>query len=61
MAGGRGSVLSTLIGVVTITGVSSGLNMMGVDPLWKNIVIGIILIAAVCLNAGTKGRDLIIK
>ena len=35
--------------------------MMGVDPLWKNIVIGIILIAAVCLNSDTKGRDLIIK
>ena len=61
MAGGRGSVLRTLIGVVTITGVTSGLNMMGVDPLWKNIVIGIILIAAVCLNSDTKGRDLIIK
>lgn len=61
MAGGRGSVLRTLIGVVTITGVTSGLNMMGVDPLWKNIVIGVILIAAVCLNSDTKGRDLIIK
>lgn len=61
MAGGRGSVLRTLIGVVTITGVTSGLNMMGVDPLWKDIVIGIILIAAVCLNSDSKGRDLIIK
>jgi len=61
MAGGRGSVLRTMIGVITITGVTSGLNMMGVNPLWKNIVIGIILIIAVCLNSDTKGRDLIIK
>lgn len=61
MAGGRGSVLRTSIGVITITAVTSGLNMMGVDPLWKNIVIGVILIGAVCLNSDTKGRDLVIK
>ena len=61
MAGGRGSVLRTALGVVTITGVTSGLNMMGVDPLWKDIIIGIILIIAVCLNTDTRGRDLIVK
>lgn len=61
MAGGRGSVLRTVIGVITITGVTSGLNMLGVDPLWKDIVVGVILIGAVCLNSDTKERDLIIK
>lgn len=61
MAGGRGSVLRTMLGVVTITGVTSGLNMMGVNPLWKDIAIGVILIIAVCLNSDTQGRDLIIK
>lgn len=61
MAGGRGSVLRTMLGVITITGVTSGLNMMGVDPLWKDVVIGVILIIAVCLNSDTQGRDLIIK
>ena len=35
--------------------------MMGVDPLWKDIIIGIILIIAVCLNTDTRGRDLIVK
>ncbi len=61
MAGGRGSVLRTAVGVVTITAITSGLNMMGVDPLWKDIIIGVILIAAVYLNSDTKGRDIIIK
>lgn len=61
MAGGRGSVLRTAVGVVTITAITSGLNMMGVDPLWKDIIIGIILIGAVYLNSDTKGRDIIIK
>lgn len=61
MAGGLGSVLRTAVGVVTITAITSGLNMMGVDPLWKDIIIGIILILAVFLNSDTKGRDIIIK
>ena len=61
MAGGRGSVLRTTIGVVTITAITSGLNMMGVDPLWKDIIIGVILIVAVYLNSDTKGRDIIVK
>jgi len=61
MAGGRGSVLRTTIGVITITAITSGLNMMGVDPLWKDIIIGVILIVAVYLNSDTKGRDIIVK
>lgn len=61
MAGGRGSVLRTSVGVVTITAITSGLNMMGVDPLWKDIIIGVILIIAVYLNSDTKGRDIIVK
>ena len=61
MAGGRGSVLRTSVGVVTITAITSGLNMMGVDPVWKDIIIGVILIVAVYLNSDTKGRDIIVK
>ena len=61
MAGGRGRVLRTSVGVVTITAITSGLNMMGVDPLWKDIIIGVILIVAVYLNSDTKGRDIIVK
>lgn len=61
MAGGRGSVLRTAVGVITITAITSGLNMMGVDPLWKDIIIGVILIVAVYLNSDSKGRDIIIK
>ncbi len=61
MAGGRGSVLRTAVGVITITAITSGLNMMGIDPLWKDIVIGAILIGAVYINSDTKGRDIIVK
>ncbi len=61
MVGGRGSILHTLVGVITITAVTSGLEIIGCNALWKDIIIGMILILAVCLNSDSKGRDLIIK
>ena len=61
MAGGFGSVTRTLCGVITITAVTSGLNILSVNPLWQNIIIGIILIVAVILNSDNGDRNLIIK
>ena len=60
-SGGKGSALRTLVGVLTVTAISSGMNMAGVNPLWKNVVYGIVLIAAVAINSEKGGRDLIIK
>ena len=61
MAGGFGSVTRTLCGVITITAVTSGLNILSVNPLWQNIILGIILIVAVILNSDNGDRNLIIK
>lgn len=60
-SGGRGSCLRTLVGVITVISISSGMNMAGVDPLWKDVVFGIVLIAAVAINSEKGSRDLIIK
>lgn len=60
-SGGRGSALRTLIGVITVIFISSGMNMARVDPMWKNVVFGLILIAAVAINSEKGVRDLIIK
>ena len=60
-SGGRGSSLRTLVGVITVISISSGMNMAGVDPLWKEVVFGVVLIAAVAMNSDKGGRDLIIK
>ncbi len=60
-SGGRGSALRTLIGVITVISISSGMNMAGVDPMWKIVVFGMILILAVAINSDKGGRDLIIK
>jgi len=60
-SGGRGSALRTLIGVITVISISSGMNMAGVDPMWKIVVFGLILIFAVSINSEKSGHDLIIK
>ena len=60
-SGGRGSALRTLVGVITVISIASGMNMAGVDPLWNNVVFGIVLIVAVAINSEKGVRDLIIK
>ncbi len=60
-SGGAGSVLRTLIGVISVIAISSGMNMAGVNPLWKDVVFGCVLIAAVAINSEKGARNLIIK
>ncbi|MBW4025359.1 MAG: ABC transporter permease [Proteobacteria bacterium] len=54
LTGGLGSIVGTLLGVLIITLLSSGMNMGGVDPYLQNIIKGIVLIAAVFINIDRK-------
>lgn len=47
LAGGEGTVLGALLGVVLMNLISNGLNLLGINPYWQSIVIGGILILAV--------------
>jgi fructose transport system permease protein len=48
--GGRGAVLGTLLGAL-IVGVSrNGLALAGVDVLWQNFAVGLLVIAAVSID-----------
>jgi ribose/xylose/arabinose/galactoside ABC-type transport system permease subunit len=46
----KGSVSNTLAGTLIIGMISNGLNLMGVSPAWKEIILGAIIIAAVVLD-----------
>ncbi|MDR2528904.1 MAG: ABC transporter permease [Synergistaceae bacterium] len=61
LSGGKGSVLRTFVGVITVIAISSGMNMAGVDAFWKNITYGIALILAIIVNSEKGTRDLIVK
>jgi fructose transport system permease protein len=48
--GGRGSILGTLIGALTVGIFRSGLKLAGVDVLWQEFTVGALIIVAVALD-----------
>lgn len=61
LSGGIGSVPRTLIGVFLVIALQNGLNVVGVDAFWQEIVFGLLVIVAIGINADKSGRDIIIK
>ncbi|MFJ1916888.1 ABC transporter permease [Streptomyces sp. NPDC088147] len=60
LAGGRGGVAGTLGGVLVLAVLDSVFNQLAVDPFFKNVVRGVVIIAAVAVYArprrAAKGR-----
>ena len=56
IAGGEGSVWRTGIGVLFIALIGNGFDLLGVDPLYQQIVLGLILLLAVGLDAWARQR-----
>ncbi|MFE7327414.1 ABC transporter permease [Streptomyces sp. NPDC057565] len=54
LAGGRGGVTGTLGGVLVLSVLDNVFNQLGVDPFFKNVVRGVVIIAAVAVYA--RGR-----
>jgi simple sugar transport system permease protein len=52
--GGRGSVIGTVLGVLTLVVITNSLIILGVDTTWQRVVVGLIVIAA---TAATAWRD----
>jgi simple sugar transport system permease protein len=56
LAGGRGSVIGSAIGALTLGIISNGLVLLKVDVYWVPIVQGVILVVAIFLNSRLFGR-----
>ena len=54
--GGRGTVIGTYIGALIVLVLQSGLTQAGIDPLYQNIVTGVLVIAAVALDTVTRRK-----
>jgi len=50
LEGGKGNVISTLLGALTITIVQNGLNLNAVPTSFQNVVIGLIIMLAVFVD-----------
>ncbi|KAA8998518.1 ABC transporter permease [Affinibrenneria salicis] len=57
LSGGRGSVAGTLMGVFLIGILKNGLNLVGVSSYFVNIVIGVVIVAAICVTHYKKRKE----
>jgi len=61
LAGGRGNILSTLFGALTIVIVQNGLNLNAVPTSLQNIIIGLIIVLAVGIDMWREEISLIFQ
>ncbi|MGL4590111.1 MAG: ABC transporter permease [Mycoplasmatales bacterium] len=54
LSGGRGKISGTLIGILIIGVISNGLNIMGVNAFYQEIIKGLIILGAVLLDRFNK-------
>jgi ribose transport system permease protein len=53
--GGQSSLLGTTIGVLFIAVLQNGLNLVGVQALWRGVITGVVLILAVWVDRLRRG------
>jgi ribose transport system permease protein len=61
LTGGRGSITGTIMGVFIVSIIQNGMNFIGVDAYWQNIVFGLFILAAVAISVDRSARGLVIK
>ncbi|MGQ6013286.1 ABC transporter permease [Serratia sp. IR-2025] len=55
--GGKGSVIGTLMGVFLIGVLKNGLNLIGVSSYFMNVVIGLVIVAAITVTHYKKRKE----
>ncbi len=50
LAGGRGSIVGTFMGVLVLVLIRNGLNLMKVNPYWQGTAVGLVIIAALLVE-----------
>lgn len=56
LSGGEGSVMGAFLGALFMAVLANGLNLLGVDVYWQNLVTGLILIIAVVFDVINEQR-----
>ncbi len=56
LAGGEGTILGTVLGVLIIGVLRNGLVLLGISPFWQTTIIGLVIIIAVAIDKWTASR-----
>jgi ribose transport system permease protein len=56
LAGGEGTILGSVLGVLIIGVLRNGLILMGISPFWQETIIGLVIILAVGIDKWTAVR-----
>jgi ribose transport system permease protein len=54
--GGEGAVWRTIVGVLFIALIGNGYDLLGLNPLYEQMTLGVLMILAVGLDAWSRGR-----
>lgn len=54
MAGGRGKVLGTVVGVLLLTVLTNGMTLVGMNTYWQQVLKGVIIVVSVLVD--TRGK-----
>lgn len=57
LAGGVGSIVGTLFGALIIGVMTNGLQLLGVDAYYQQVIKGVIIVLAVMLDPSRRSRD----
>jgi ribose transport system permease protein len=55
LSGGRGSIVGAILGALTLTVIQNVINLLGVQPAWEKLCIGLIILAVTFIGR-TSGR-----
>ena len=61
LTGGRGKVQGTVLGVLIVSIIQNGMNFIGVDAFWQQVVFGVFILVAIAISVDRSTRGLIIK
>lgn len=56
LAGGRGSIVGTVLAVILLGVLSNGLTVLGVNTFWQNVAKGALLVTAVVIQQRRSGQ-----
>ncbi len=54
LAGGKGSIVGTIIGALIISVINNGLRIMSIPQEWQNVILGVVILGAVYADMARK-------